>query len=312
MKQMQDNHLFGDDTSQMSLTPDIREVSLRNISQAVDLEEFRKQNQLENLCHLDDIVIPRRQAKTDETEFKCSFTNLNDGFNWSFPNSDSHEINARPSSSDTLYDTNKKRCNGMESALNDSDEFGPFITGTLDTNSFNCPVFEVGSYPSPVVHSDKRYSRSEEHVYEVPAGSLSDCNHKPKITSNGDAFSNIIKPKTKMLSFAQEPFLTTDNSSEASSVATCDVVQQRRLSIPETKQKDSRTFHPRKRQTIHGNRRGRSQTAFKVDKFSKEELLLMWKPSELELNDKLHADVKDKQRHDTKLNSPKIQMSTEV
>lgn len=149
--------------------------------------------------------------------------------------------------------------------------------------------------------------KREEHVYAVPS-ELDPCLPIQK-TPNGDMFSDEYKPRRRELSFSPDACPRKDGLALKNEIG---APAFRRLSIPDTQTKESRTFHPRKRQTVHGNRREKTQSNLDIEHFSKEELLLMWKSSELELSNKLEAAVKDKQRLETKLNALKLHMSTQV
>ncbi|XP_052777866.1 glutamate receptor ionotropic, NMDA 3A-like [Mya arenaria] len=303
MKEMQDNNLFGDESTPCSPSPQIREISLRDITQAVDLSEFRKQNMIENQEHLLDFTLPTKVKDFDESTSLNHRSVSHDGFDWSAQQSDSQDILTGIASEDPLI--SESSAVNDPPTINDAEEFGPFVSNNAqEAHTYTSPVFELE--PSHSIELVTETKSGREHLYDVPL-EIRQCDSKEKKTPNGDLFSDEYRPKRKELSFAPESHTVRRNSSDQLKDQ-----HMRRLSIPDTKPKDSRTFHPRKRQTIHGNRRGKTSTGFNVDKFSKEELLLMWKSSELEMNERLQTAVKDKQRLETKLTALKLQMSTPV
>lgn len=276
---MQDNNLFGEDSTPTSPTPMIKEISLRDITQAVDLKEFRKQNH-EGKNNCTDLLLPLGTCNRDDSSTSVN----NDGFDWTTPQTETAE-----SSSVSLSSETDKGVFSNDLAQYHSNKNG-------GTHTYSSPVFES----NPVLETIDENNTATGHFYDVP----SDIREE-NLTPNGDVVSEEVLPKRKEIKFALE-FETSDSAESNEKPA-------RRLSIPDTKlPKESRTFHPRKRQTIHGNRRDRTQSSFNVEKFSKEELLLMWKSSEVELNQKLKAAVKDKQRLETKLSAMKLHMSTAV
>ncbi|XP_045160468.1 glutamate receptor ionotropic, NMDA 3A-like [Mercenaria mercenaria] len=314
MKEMQDNNLFGDDSQPSTPAPKITEISLKDITQVVDLNEFRKQN-LEFKGNCSNLLLPVKESNVDD----CS---TNEGFDWTPPQANAHDsftkddfdwIPPQKSVHDlsteilsscsfpgsySISDTTEKD--------SDTDNFDPLkIKG--ESSSFTTPFFEIE--PSLQTISETNPLTAEDNMYDSPS-ELDPCLPVQNKTPNGDMFSDEYKPKRKELSFSPDACSSRRASGDAGNEVCAPAI--RRLSIPETKTKESRTFHPRKRQTVHGNRRDKSQTKLDIEHFSKEELLLMWKSSELELSNKLEAAVKDKQRLETKLNALKLHMSTPV
>ncbi|XP_060554663.1 uncharacterized protein LOC132715643 isoform X2 [Ruditapes philippinarum] len=288
MKEMQDNNLFGDDSQPSTPVPKITEISLKDITQVVDMDELRKQN-LEFKGNCGDLLLPVRETNVDD----CS---TNAGFDWTPPQKDEHDLSTEILSSCSF---SSSFSTGNSSVQKNPDNFDP-----LRYKSETPPLIES----SLQTISETNLVKREEHVYDVPS-ELDPCLPLQKKTPNGDMFSDEYKPKRRELSFSpdacpQKGGVVLNNEKGVSSF--------RRLSIPDTKTKESRTFHPRKRQTVHGNRRDKTQSNLDIEHFSKEELLLMWKSSELELSNKLEAAVKDKQRLETKLNALKLHMSTPV
>lgn len=296
MKEMQDNNLFGDDSQPSTPVPKITEISLKDITQVVDLDEFRKQN-LELKGNCSDFLLP---VKDDDSS-------TNAAFDWTPPAPNTLDLSSEILTSCVF---NKKRANDSVDTI-----FAP--RGDDKTNSvdqlsekretYSKPFFDIE--PNLETISETGSIKAEANIYGVQS-KLDFCLPTHKKTPNGDMFSEEYRPKRKELSFSKEACSSCTASSDPHSEAGSSAI--RRLSIPEIKAKDSRTFHPRKRQTVHGNRREKCQTNFDIENVSKEELLLMWKSSELELSDKLEAAVKDKQRLETKLTALKLHMSTPV
>lgn len=293
MKEMQDNNLFGEDSTPTSPTPMIKEIALRDITQAVDLTEFRKQNH-EQKNHCTELLLPRSSSTRGDTD---NASVNNDGFEWSSPKLESGGKASTSSSngicSATIVekDIELKRLKSENALTSESN------------HTYSSPVTE--SIPSLKSIADTN-SVGRDHLYDVP----SDV-HEGLLTPNGDVAPGEPSPKRKEIKFVLET--ETEEETEYNNEQTV-----RRLSVPDSSitgtkmPKESRTFHPRKRQTVHGNRRDKNLSNFNVERFSKEELLLMWKSSEVELNEKLQAAVKDKQRLETKLTAMKLHMSTAV
>lgn len=298
MKEMQDNNLFGDDSQPSTPVPKITEISLKDITQVVDLDEFRKQN-LELKGNCSDFLLP---VKDDDSS-------TNAAFDWTPPPSNTLDLSSEIL---TTCVFNEKRADDSvdtiftardDNKTNSVDQFSK----KRETSSHSKPFFDTE--PNLETISETGSLKAESNVYGVQS-KHEFCLHTHNKTPNGDMFSEEYRPKRKELSFSKEACSSRTESNDPHSEAGSSAI--RRLSIPEIKSKDSRTFHPRKRQTVHGNRREKCQTNFDIENVSKEELLLMWKSSELELSDKLEAAVKDKQRLETKLTALKLHMSTPV
>lgn len=295
MKEMQDNNLFGDDSLPNEPAPQITEISLRDIGQAVDLTEFRKQNlQMANTCG--DFLLPVKETNVDE----CS-TNV--AFDWTPPQTNANALSPGLLSSSS-FPVSFPETNTLACETNEVNEFDPF-TAKTEPSSYATPFFDI----EPTLETISETVSLQDQEHDNPS-ETDPCILIQKKTPNGDMFSDEYRPKRRELTFSTDSCPSRPASHDHNSDLYAPAI--RRLSIPDTNTKDSRTFHPRKRQTVHGNRRDKSQRNFDIEKFSKEELLLMWKSSELELNDKLDAAVKDKQRLETKLTALKINMSTPV
>ncbi|KAL4235675.1 hypothetical protein ACF0H5_004070 [Mactra antiquata] len=296
MKEMQDANLFGDETVPNTPSPHITEISLKDIAQAVDLNEFRKQN-LEEREHCREKLLPVKEV---DNEHEHTTVASNAGFDFTPPQT-------TPDLSTEVFSLFPDCC-----SENDTREHVTTIVpgvGQPDKGGYDvCQRWRQTLESSLDVVSETDNENCSENGYDIePDEATSMLSTK---APNGDIFSNNHKQSNNELTFAPN-ILNHDAEKDVFNddlyPSTC-----RRSSTPETITKDSRTFHPRKRQTVHGNRRDRNQLSIEVDKFSKEELMLMWKSSELELNAKLKEAVKDKQRLQSKLTALKLHMSTPV
>lgn len=297
MKEMQDANLFGDETCPNTPSPHITEISLKDIVQAVDLNEFRKQNH-EDRGNCRDKLLPVKENNSEQSTVAS-----NAAFDLTPPDPVTDLSTEVLNMFADYYPENGT----IKETNTDEEEFVQF-----KTNSNNlCPIREQEGETAVEVLSETETNSCSEQVYDVPSEVLPACISKNK-TPNGDMFSNDHKQTNKELSFSPSVFSRTDENESGVSNADLYPSTNRRFSSPDNNTKDSRTFHPRKRQTVHGNRRDRTHRHIEVEKFSKEELMLMWKSSELELNEKLKEAVKDKQRLETKLTALKLHMSTPV
>lgn len=286
MKEMQDNNLFGEDSTPTSPVPMIKEIALRDITQAVDLTEFRKQN-YEAKHNCTDFLLPVGNSGTDDAS-SCDYPAANnDNFDWTTSQEESEDT--------PVVISNNGYCEKIENETGTEPNNKPTSKVTsvscAVTHTYSSPVYE--SSPTLGTIDENSASRKREHLYAVPTDVA-----EGHITPNGDVTSKDHSPYRKQIKFA----LDLDTSPDSTAA---DDKPLRRSSVPDSKlPKESRTFHPLKRQTVHA-RRDKTLSSFNLEKCSKEELLLMWKSSEVDLTEKLQAAVKDKQRLETKLTSMK-------
>lgn len=125
---MQDNNLFGDDSQPSTPVPKITEISLKDITQVVDMDEFRKQN-LEFKGNCSDLLLPGKETNVDD----CS---TNAGFDWTPPQKDEHDLSSEILSSCSFSGSFST---GESNAKKDADTFDPLInkcesTPLMETN----------------------------------------------------------------------------------------------------------------------------------------------------------------------------------
>jgi len=293
---MQDNNLFGEDSTPTSPVPMIKEIALRDMTQAVDLTEFRKQNHHESKHNSTDLLLPLVLSNNEDTSPGGYPTANNDAFEWSSPQKES-----------TFTPTvipNNGYCERIEDETKEFNNSHPLSASNSTSNDvshiYSSPVYETSQLLETI--KENTVCKGRDHLHGVPTEVTGDF-----LTPNGNVSprNDLNTPKRKEIKFALE--------TETSGPLLFDDKPARRSSVPDSKlPKESRTFHPRKRQTVHGNRRDKTHSSFNVEKFSKEELLLMWKSSEVEYNEKLKAVVKDRQRLETKLTAMELHLSTAV
>lgn len=293
---MQDNNLFGDDTAPSSSMPEITEISLRDITQAVDLTEFRKQN-LEHKTHCHDLLLPVKETDVDI---------FNAAFDWTPPHPETTDLTSHCLVGD-LFEQNLTE---KRERMTENSEQVAFDLCSLNSSSVSNsrPFFDVESNLETISETEPLTDRDIECDSPLETDPCLTVQMK---TPNGDLFSDEYKPKQRGLSCSSEP-CEAETAADGEDTDDTGNSTERRISIPNTNMKDSRTFHPRKRQIVQGRGRDMTHSNFDVDRFSKEELLLMWKSSELELSERLEMAVKDKQRLESKLSALKLNMSTPV
>ena len=306
MKEMEDNNLFGSDATEASPSPQITEISLRDITQAVDLSEFKRQNR-EDIGDLSSIFTYLKESNVDDNNWSTS------------PASPGNETTDKPPTFSLEVDSNNFSLIDVSSGEN--------LISTGSTPTAETPQIQISDQPSINSAADfnddftyakgllnhKSVDNREQTCLDLFQESDNDSKRKKElnfaldtdcVTPNGDLRSRNHK------TFQNQLFSTSsDSRNEFGGNTEGPLV--RHFSMQKSN-KDSRTYHPRKRQSVYGNNKPSGGRNFNVEKFSKEELLLMWKSSELDLNQKLEAAKKDKEKLESKLACLQLHMSTPV
>lgn len=293
MQEMQDNNLFGDDSTPNTPAPQITEISLKDISSAVDLNEFRRQQREELIRHKltkenaieDSLDLPDWLAKESET------TSFHD--NTTFPSeSETASCSREISPSECLISRGLLECH--DSSICDR---------TADASSFyaspktvNQPTFDL---IEEALETDNEQAKGSD--YGISVG-----NDRKNITRgeyykplpNGNLFADSYRP------LRLDETITANRCHLVSRTNSGETGLNRRSSLPNHHEKTGLSESRKKRKSFYdksGSRADKTDYSFNIDQFTKEELLCMWKSKELELNARLKEAVKDKEKLEHKL-----------
>ena len=300
---MQDNNLFGDDSTPASPAPLITEISLKDISSAVDLNEFRRQQREE----LSRYKLTKEKAIDDSADLP----------EWLLKPSE--PLNSRENA---IYESETETA----TCSHDISPGGSLISRGLlechDSSICDRSADANPFYASPVIdHSPPIYDLIEDNVEpENERQNNSNCGTASgdnraytarekylKPLPNGNLFADSYRPLRIDETVTSKRCLLNDRFDSQ------DVELNRRSSLPINRghgqlsllepRKKRKSFYDRTatRPGRTGNRTDRTDYSFNIDQFSKEELLCMWKSKELELNTRLKEAVRDKEKLEHKL-----------
>ena len=283
---MRDNNLFGDDSTPNTPAPEITEISLKDISSAVDLNEFRRQQKEELSRH--------KLVKENEID------EGNDLPDWLAKSSETG-----PSHDNIIFEK-EAETNPLSLEISPGESF--IARGLLechDSSICDRPADDSSIYASPVIEKYTGFGLIEEtlepdteRIEDTSCGILmsEDDTH----ATRGEFYSQLPNGNPYRPLRLHETTDTNkcvlqrmDSNSRGSNI-------NRRSSFPLKRQSGS--SESRRKRTSFNERSGRkTDYSFNIDKFTKEELLCMWKSKELELNARLNEAVKDKERLEHKL-----------
>lgn len=289
MQEMQDNNLFGDDSTPTTPAPHITEISLKDISSAVDLNEFRRQQREELVKHkliktsaIDESVdLPDWLTKPSEPDPSSDNTIYE-------PEAESASLSREISPGESLISRGLLECHDSSTCDRSAEATSFYASPSLEKQT----EFEL---------IEETLESDEEHVDDTSCGIPlnADSSHTARgdyysPLPNGNAFGDKYRPLRLNETMDRNKCLLQGGSSGSR-----DNGLSRRASFPDKGKLGG--LEPRKKRKSFNERSGRTDYSFNIDKFTKEELLCMWKSKELELNARLKEAVKDKEKLEHKL-----------
>ncbi|KAL5022257.1 hypothetical protein ScPMuIL_001412 [Solemya velum] len=266
MKQMKDNNLFGDDSPDAE-TPCITEISLKDLCQQIDLEALRR---------------PRRSDEgLDDASKLIDEWPDNWQDDWLLPESPVHVPG--PSALSDDLDTSLDNVNS-ENALLPSLRIESEVTLEKQSEIQCDTVIESVCRPPPPQYSELRFVEKLPNGH-LSCGDIASLSHDRFIRSNLD---NNIKPRTQ--SWDDDTYGHSDCQIEGPFVLPSR--QGPLCSAAKTQRSLSDGHSPPMLPNVNMHL---------VDDVSKEDLLLMWKKSEIEMSQKLDQALLEKSRLEKKL-----------
>ena len=297
---MQDNNLFGDESSPASPAPQITEISLKDISSAIDLNEFRRQQREEMHRH----KLTKENAIDDNTDLPEWLIKPSDQL-------DSHE--------NAVYEPEAETASSSRDISPGESLISRGLLECHDSSICDRPSEANPFYASPIIDipPPPSYDMIEETIepetesqHDSAFGNATGDTEtytaldKPiKPLPNGNLFADSYRPLRSDDTVTSKRCLLNERTDRT------DFSQgenTRRSSLPINKGDSRHSFTgPRKKRKSFyertGSRPDRGDYSFNIDQFTKEELLCMWKSKELELNTRLKEAVRDKEKLEHKL-----------
>ena len=282
---MRDNNLFGDDSCPPTPAPEITEISLKDISSAVDLNEFRRQQREQLSRH--------KLVKENEIDEDLNLP----------------EWLTKPSVTvpphDNMIFEKETESQSLSRDISPGDSF--ISRGLLechDSSICDRPAEDNSFYASPVTEKytgfdliEETIEPESERVEDTSCGLFigDDDTH----ATRGDFYSQLPNGNPYRPLRLHETMDTNRCLLQRMDSNPRDLNISRRSSLPARRSGSSESR--RKRTSFNEKSGSKSGYSFNIDKFTKEELLCMWKSKELELNARLSEAVRDKEKLEHKL-----------
>ena len=294
---MQDNNLFGDESSPASPAPQITEISLKDISSAIDLNEFRRQQREELRRH----KLTKDNAIEDNSDLPEWLMKPSEQF-------DSHEnaiFEPEVETASSSRDISPGECLISRGLLECHDS--SICDRSAEANPFYAsPIIDIPPPPSYDLIEETIEPESEPQIDsicgtasgDIEAYTARDKHIKP--LPNGNLFADSYRPLRIDETVTSKRCLLNDRTDSRQT----DVSRRSSLPINNGDSRQSLIRPRKKRKSFYertGTRPDRGDYSFNIDQFTKEELLCMWKSKELELNTRLKEAVRDKEKLEHKL-----------